>query len=159
MRRAPLLLALPAVALAAGPDGDPPAVPHASVLITDARVRQLAGPPHRVRARPATGTRQEFLAPRFRAVDGDTFRAGGARYRLQGVDTPERGQPKYAEAKRRLQELLESGQVSIERKARDVYGRTVAVVRVDGVDVAQTLRAEGFEKPAAYRTRRHDAWL
>lgn len=39
-------------------------------------------------------------------VDGDTLRAGpGLRLRLWGVDTPERGQPGYAEAGRVLQSL------------------------------------------------------
>ncbi len=159
MRRLLLLFALPTLALAAEPSAEPPGTAPASVVLTNARVRHLAGHHRHPRAHRTAATRQELVAPRLRAVDGDTFRSGGVRYRLQGIDTPERGQPKYAEAKWRLQELLDSGKVTIERKARDVYGRTVAVVRVDGVDVAQTLRSEGFEKPAAYRKRRHQAWL
>ncbi len=159
MRRLLLLFALPALALAAEPPAGSPGNPPASVVITNARVRHLAGHHRHPRAHPTATARQELVAPRLRAVDGDTFRSGGVRYRLQGIDTPERGQPKYAEAKLRLQELLDSGKVTIERKARDVYGRTVAVVRVDGVDVAQTLKAEGFEKPAVYRKRHRQAWL
>lgn len=132
-----------------------------SVLITNDTVRHYA-PKHRHTHRTAhhASPRQILWAARPYAVDGDTFRSAGVRYRLQGIDTPERGQPKYLEAKVRLQQLLDSGEISIERKAHDKYGRTVALVRVNGQDVAATLKAEGFEKPPAYRTRhRKSTWM
>lgn len=81
-----------------------------------------------------------------RAIDGDTFYAGGARYRIRGIDTPELGQPRAEMAKQRLQQLLNTGHVTVEPVAVDKYGRTVAVVKVNGQDVSQTLKAEGFSK-------------
>lgn len=90
---------------------------------------------------------ERALSTTARAIDGDTFYLGGVRYRVQGIDTPEKGQPGYESAKRRLQQLLDSGAVTVERKAVDKYGRTVAIVRVHGQDVAQILQNEGFAKP------------
>ncbi len=82
--------------------------------------------------------------------DGDTFYVGAETIRLRGIDTPELGHPKAAEATRRLIALLSSGPVTIVPRAEDVYSRTVADVYVAGRDVADILRREGFEKP---RTR------
>ncbi len=79
--------------------------------------------------------------------DGDTFYVGAETIRLRGIDTPELGHPKAAEATRRLIALLSSGPVTILPRAEDVYGRTVADVYVAGRDVADILRREGFEKP------------
>lgn len=146
---------VPVAALeAAGPPGEP-------ILITNERVRHHAGRhPHHHRAAHAAGQRQILWAARPYAVDGDTFRSRGVRYRLQGIDTPERGQPKYLEAKERLQQLLDGGDITIERKARDKYGRTVAAVWVHGQDVAAILKAEGYAKPPAYRSRpRSHTWM
>jgi hypothetical protein len=80
------------------------------------------------------------------AIDGDTIRYGTARIRLQGIDTPELAEPGGQAAKERLEELLRSGTVQIVPHGMDVYGRTVADVFVDGQNVAETLRAEGFAK-------------
>lgn len=57
-------------------------------------------------------------------------------FRLRGVDTPELGQPRADAARQRLQQLLNSGTVTVEPKAVVKYGRTVAVVRVNGQDVS-----------------------
>ena len=82
-----------------------------------------------------------------RVHDGDTFHAGRVTIRLHGIDTPELGEPKGAEATRRLAELLHTGPVTIAPRAEDVYGRLVADVFVRGENVAEVLRREGFEKP------------
>ena len=79
--------------------------------------------------------------------DGDTFYVGAETIRLRGIDTPEVGQPLASAATRRLIALLHAGPVTIVPRAEDVYGRTVANVYVGGRDVAQVLRAEGYEKP------------
>lgn len=42
-----------------------------------------------------------------RVIDGDTLRCGRERIRVQGVDTPEKGQPGYEAAKERLRQLTE----------------------------------------------------
>ena len=104
------------------------------------------------RAAPAKSSHYAKTGPHdlrsgIRVVDGDTFYSGGVRYRVRGIDTPERGQPMFEEAKQRLRQLLSSGKVSVESKAIDKYGRTVAITRVNGQDVAPILTREGYAKP------------
>ena len=93
------------------------------------------------------GRRHVVPADAIRVHDGDTFYVGAETIRLRGIDTPELGHPKAAEATRRLNALLSSGPVTIVPRAEDVYGRTVAEVYVAGREVADILRQEGFEKP------------
>jgi len=81
------------------------------------------------------------------AVDGDTLRMGGERIRLRGIDTPELNEPGGQEAKQRLEQLLHDGPIRIVPYGQDVYGRTVADVFVNGRNVAEVLRQEGFAKP------------
>ncbi len=81
-----------------------------------------------------------------RAVDGDTIRVGGKRIRLRGIDTPEMSELQGPAAKQRLEELLRSGSIRIEPRGRDVYNRLVADVFVNGQNVAEILRNEGFSK-------------
>jgi micrococcal nuclease len=50
-------------------------------------------------------------------------------------------------AKQRLEQLLQSGLIRIVPRGRDVYDRLVANVFVNGQNVAETLIAEGYEKP------------
>jgi len=79
-----------------------------------------------------------------RAIDGDTIRVGSQRIRLRGIDTPELSELQGPEAKQRLEELLRSGPIHIEPRGRDVYDRLVADVFVNGQNVAEILRSEGF---------------
>ena len=80
------------------------------------------------------------------AVDGDTIRAGPDRIRLRGIDTPELSEPEGEAAKQRLAELLRNGIVRIVPRGRDVYDRLIADVFVDGKNVAEIMRREGFAK-------------
>lgn len=80
------------------------------------------------------------------AVDGDTIRAGPDRIRLRGIDTPELSEPEGQAAKQRLAELLRTGIVRIVPRGRDVYDRMIADVFVDGQNVAEILKSEGFAK-------------
>lgn len=80
------------------------------------------------------------------AVDGDTIRVGGERIRLRGIDTPEMSEFEGPAAKQRLEELLRSGPIRIVPHARDVYDRLIADVFVNGQNVAEILRNEGFSK-------------
>lgn len=89
---------------------------------------------------------QELAAPAI-AIDGDTFDAGGVRYRLYGIDTPELSEPLGERARARLQQLLAMAPVNVIPVAVDVYGRQVAEVVVAGLNLAAVLRAEGFAKP------------
>ncbi|MBL1434023.1 thermonuclease family protein [Candidatus Wolfebacteria bacterium] len=66
-------------------------------------------------------------------VDGDTFDIeGGARIRLLGVDTPERGECFYNESKDFLDDLIEDSHVRFEKdiSGADRYGRLLRYVYV-----------------------------
>lgn len=89
------------------------------------------------------------------AVDGDTLRCGGERIRLLGIDAPEmpghcrrgrqcvEGDPHASKAA--LAAML-IGRATIARRGRDRYGRTLARVRVNGVDLSDAQVAAGQAK-------------
>jgi endonuclease YncB( thermonuclease family) len=91
-------------------------------------------------------------------VDGDTFYVNGAKVRIAGIDAPEthdyhcRSELELGErAARELQALLNSGAVtmtSIDRD-RDVYGRLLRNVAVNGRDVGATLISDGVARAYA----------
>ena len=89
-------------------------------------------------------------------VDGDTIRVtGGGIVRLIGVDTPERGECGYAEAKAITTQLVLNKDVTLEAGAKsdtDKYGRFLRYVNVDGYDVGLTLIRYGYAK-ARYDSR------
>ena len=55
------------------------------------------------------------------------------------------------DAKQRLAELLDGGRIEIVRQGADRYGRTLAAIRVDGVDVGDQLVREGLARTWAGR--------
>ena len=74
---------------------------------------------------------------------------------MQGYDTPEpttglcggNFERQLAQrATNRLIELLNGGEATIETFGKDRYGRTLATLMVDGVDVGETLVAEGLAR-------------
>lgn len=64
-------------------------------------------------------------------IDGDTIETSvrKKRIRIEGIDTPEKGQPGYSGAKKALNQLLKDEKVTVTPVATDVYGRTVAKVK------------------------------
>lgn len=70
------------------------------------------------------------------AVDGDSLVCGAQRVRVAHIYAPEKGEPGYEEATRRLQARIDSGVVTLEPKALD-RRRVVAKVYVDGVQIRQ----------------------
>jgi len=97
------------------------------------------------------------IATLVKVVDGDTIdieRSNGdtERIRLIGIDTPERGESCFAEAKQRLTDLLGDGRVRLikDRSNRDRYGRLLRYVCSDrDVFVEGSLVREGLA--VAYR--------
>ena len=63
-------------------------------------------------------------------------------FRLQGVDTPERGQPRYAEAIEFLTEMLNLGISKIETYKPDKYGRWLADIYVPVTGGEQLVNAQ-----------------
>ena len=78
------------------------------------------------------------------ALDGESFLAGGVRYRVLGLDGLDPGDPA---ARERLQQLLASGRVGVRARGVDRFGRTTALVRVNGQDLAPMLRVPSLTRP------------
>jgi micrococcal nuclease len=85
----------------------------------------------------------EFEGTVTYVVDGDTLDIDDNRIRLSLVNTPERGQEGYMEAKRLVQNLClnKEGQVDIDdgQRSGDRYGREVGIVYCDGINVNKAL--------------------
>ncbi len=88
-------------------------------------------------------------------VDGDTIWYKGEKIRAIGYDTPEPmtnicgGETEKAlanVASRRLVELLNEKTFTIERDGKDKYRRTLAIIRLDGVDVSDILISDGLAR-------------
>ncbi len=88
-------------------------------------------------------------------VDGDTIWLGGEKIRVADIDAPETHPARCAEeqalgdrATRRLQQLLNTGAVSLVAidRDRDKYGRKLRIVLVDGRSVGDRLVDEGLAR-------------
>ena len=99
---------------------------------------------------PETTNREVFV---IGIVDGDTIDVDidGQPYRIRyiGVDTPERGQPGYAEAKEANAALVSGKKVTLERDISELdrYGRLLRYVYLDDVMVNATLVEKGYAVP------------
>lgn len=67
-------------------------------------------------------------------IDGDTFKTKNI-IRLEGVDAPELDQSGGKEAKQKLESLILNKDITYEEKARDNFGRILAQVWVDSLNV------------------------
>lgn len=83
-------------------------------------------------------------------IDGDTIRVNGQPFRIFGIDAPEKVQwcgddyPAGELSARTLEKLVQNGKVTCEPKGTDRYLRTLAVCRVDGVDLGKTMVRLGY---------------
>lgn len=95
-----------------------------------------------------TGNVQEFKVTR--TIDGDTMDLeNGYRVRLLGIDSPEVGQPFYREATDALKEMTEGKKVKLEKDPRwekDVYGRSLRYVFMDGLFVNKEMVRKGLAR-------------
>jgi endonuclease YncB( thermonuclease family) len=80
-----------------------------------------------------------------RILDGDTFETDSRKrpVRLAGVDTPEKAQSGFQEAKAALSRMIQGQTVTIDTQARDRYGRSVANVKVGRRSVNQAMERHG----------------
>ena len=83
-----------------------------------------------------------------KVVDGDTiYLDNGEKVRFVGVNTPERGVEGYIASKNFVQKLCLNKEVGLDiddSKHNDRYGRTLAVVIVNGKNVNEMLLKEGL---------------
>ena len=90
----------------------------------------------------------EETATCIKVVDGDTlYLDNGKKVRLVGVNTPERGVEGYIASKNFVQKLCLNKKIGInidDSKPTDKYGRTLAVVIVDGKNLNEILLKEGL---------------
>ncbi len=81
----------------------------------------------------------DFSGKVIAVLDGDTLMVlrGGrpVKVRLAEVDAPEKAQPYGAAAQRSLAELVMGKQIKVAVRASDDYGRLVATVHADGLNV------------------------
>jgi endonuclease YncB( thermonuclease family) len=79
--------------------------------------------------------------------DGDsiTVRAGevNLKVRLAQIDAPETGQPWGSRSRQELQELVAGKEVMLTIMDQDRYGRSVAQIEADGIDVNRDMIARG----------------
>ncbi|MDR2967323.1 MAG: thermonuclease family protein [Methanobacteriaceae archaeon] len=103
------------------------------------------------------GTKSNLSNPNYEVsglcdnvVDGDTIDVVGVgRVRLVGIDTPERGQPGYEEATNYVKSKCLGKTVYLDidnAEPKDKYGRTLAIVYVDGININQELLKLGYAK-------------
>jgi len=81
-----------------------------------------------------------------RVIDGDTIKVNENSIRLLGMNTPERGELYYSEAKEFLEKLILNKTVRLEsgKEEYDRYGRFLAYVFLNGENVNLKLVEEGF---------------
>lgn len=97
-------------------------------------------------------------------IDGDTLRDGDDRYRVENIDAPERGARAECPEERALAEAASvyvSEWIARARRVeahptgrRDRYGRVVARIDLDGVDLGERLIARGLAQ--RWRGRKAD---
>ena len=88
----------------------------------------------------------------IRVIDGDTVVAEGiGRVRLIGIDTPEKGENGYEEAKKFMEDtiggkevLLSVDVLGLKDKHRDKYDRALAYVEIDGHDLGEQIIERGL---------------
>lgn len=89
----------------------------------------------------ANASSQVFAAKVIAVLDGDTLLVtrGGKplRLRMAGIDAPEKAQPYGTASQKSLADMVMGKQVQVESRAVDDYGRIVAVVSIDGLDVCR----------------------
>jgi len=72
------------------------------------------------------------------AIDGDTLVCNHRKIRLTNVYAAEMNQPGGAEAKKKMQAMIKSGEVTLKPFGTDKYGRTLAEVYVNGRRIEQS---------------------
>ena len=81
-------------------------------------------------------------------VDGDTIRVEGKTVRLLGIDSEEKGKRCYFLARRKLEDLIFHKKVRLEKegRAKDMYGRDLRYVWLDGKNINIEMVREGLAK-------------
>ncbi len=94
-----------------------------------------------------------------RVIDGDTIVVNGTHIRLLGINTPEKKEPYYSEAKEFLTNLVLNKTVELEYGSErlDKYNRTLAYILLEERNVNADLVRNGLANIYIYDTDRHTA--
>jgi micrococcal nuclease len=91
-------------------------------------------------------------------IDGDTVViTGGERVRLLGIDTPEKGEFYYKEAKARLEQLAEKKEVFVEKERddKDKYDRLLRYIFINNTNINLKLVEEGYANCYFYQKSKY----
>lgn len=107
---------------------------------------------------------RRIAAADVRLIDGDTISFEGRNYRLMGYDAPETYQAKCLDERYLGQQatnalgriMAEAQVIELEPKGNDKYGRTLAILYVDGIDIARRMIREEHGVPYNGKTKRQD---
>ena len=99
-------------------------------------------------ALPSTVHAADISCRVVNVADGDTLNCLTAskqnlRVRLHQIDAPERGQPFSHASRRALADLVACRQVVLQQAGKDRYGRVLATVQIQGVNVNRQLVRQG----------------
>ncbi|WP_158275534.1 thermonuclease family protein [Maritimibacter sp. 55A14] len=83
------------------------------------------------------------LKGRAHVVDGDTLWLGNIKVRLNGLDAPERGQPRYRAATKELERLVAGQIVLCKLNGEKSYDRYIGSCFVGDTDLAAAVIASG----------------
>ncbi len=89
-----------------------------------------------------------------KVIDGDTLTlSDGNHVRLIGINTPEKSQFYYQEAKDKLTSLVEGKGVTLikDKTNNDRYGRLLRYVYLDGVFINEVMVEEGYAEAIEYK--------
>jgi micrococcal nuclease len=96
---------------------------------------------------------EEYNAKVIVVIDGDTIvvlhNGAKEKIRLSNIDAPEKKQPYGMDARQTMFSLVFKKQVHIDSKTVDKYGRTVALVTVDGINVNEEMVKRGMAQDAS----------
>lgn len=79
-----------------------------------------------------------------RVIDGDTVVVNGTSVRMLGLNTPERGEKYYSDAKKYTESLVMNKTVKIERRGKDRYERELAYLF--DIETGKNINAEIVRK-------------
>lgn len=92
-----------------------------------------------------------------KVIDGDSLvfepaaKGPALEVRLEGIDAPEGCQPWGPQARQALSEFVLGKAITLQLKGKDNYGRTLAIARVDQLNVNERMVAEGHAWSARFR--------
>src|SRR3954467_10221910 len=92
------------------------------------------------------------------AIDGDTLVCNRQKVRLTNVYAAEMNEPGGSAAKRRMQAIISSGDITLRPVGHDRYGRTLAEVYVNGRRIEQADIGPRAGRGSQWQSERH-VWV